>query len=93
MHHGLADGVREKRKQILAAAFAAHPERFVRGTPQLADLPQAVWINPPEKKPTHQDAPGSTQRTADDLRVDPICRTYSPWADSSIVSATNPAQH
>lgn len=93
VHYALADGVREKRKQVLAAAFAAHPERFVRGTPQLADLPQAVWINPPEKKTTHQDAPGSTQATVDDLRVDPVCRTYSPWAHSSITSTLDLAQH
>jgi putative transposase len=93
VHYGLADGVREKRQQVLAAAFAAHPERFVKGTPQLTDLPQAVWINPPERKTTHQDAPGSTQTLEVDLRVDPICRTYSPWADSSITSALHPAQH
>ena len=93
VHYGLADGVREKRQRVLAKAFAAHPERFVRGTPQLADLPQAVWINPPERKTTHQDAPGSTQATVDDLRVDPICRTYSPWADSTITSTLDLAQH
>jgi len=93
VHYGLADGVREKRQQVLAAAFAAHPERFVKGTPQLTDLPQAVWINPPERKTTHQDAPGSTQTLEVDLRVDPICRTHSPWADSSITSALHPAQH
>ena len=75
VHYGLADGVREKRKQVLNTAFAAHPERFVKGTPQPAELPPAVWINPPEKKATNQDAPGSTQTTSDDLRVDPICIT------------------
>ena len=93
VHYGLADGVREKRQRVLAAAFAAHPERFVKGTPQPADLPQAVWINPPERKTTHQDAPGSTQTTPDDLRVDPVCRTYSHRVDSSITSALDPAQH
>jgi len=93
VHYGLADGVREKRQQVLAAAFAAHPERFVKGTPQPADLPQAVWINPPERKTTHQDAPGSTQTLEVDLEVDPIRRTYSPWADSSITSTPDPAQH
>jgi len=75
VHYGLAEGIREKRKQILAAAYAAHPERFVKGTPQPAGLPCAVWINPPLKT-THQDAPGSTQTTADDLRFDPACITY-----------------
>jgi len=74
VHYGLAEGVRAKRQQVLAAAFAAHPERFVKGLPQPADLPGAAWINPPERKPTHQDAPGSTQATVDDLRVVPVCR-------------------
>jgi len=33
---------------IVSAAYAAHPER-VNGRPQPADLPTAVWINPPRK--------------------------------------------
>jgi len=76
VHYGLAQGVREKRRQILVAAYAAHPERFVNGTPRPAELPQAVWINPPAKNATHQDALRSTQTTRDDLRVDPVCITY-----------------
>jgi hypothetical protein len=28
-------------------AFAAHPERFVRGLPQPPALPAVVWLNPP----------------------------------------------
>src|SRR3970282_2057407 len=32
VHYGRAEGVREKRKRILAAASAAPPERFVRAT-------------------------------------------------------------
>ena len=47
-------------QQVLAAAYAAHPERFVNGRPRPADLPTAVWINPPAKKPAAQDAPGTT---------------------------------
>jgi uncharacterized Fe-S cluster protein YjdI len=31
----------------MAAAYAAHPERFVRGRPRVAQVPKAVWINPP----------------------------------------------
>ena len=78
VHYGRAKGVREKRRQILDAAFAAHPERFVKGKPQPAELPPAVWINPPEKKTTLQDAPGSTQATPNDLRVDPVFSTCGP---------------
>lgn len=31
-----------------------------------------MWINPPPKQPTAQDAPGTTIGTSDDLQVDPI---------------------
>ena len=76
VHHGFSQDVREKRRNTLVAAYAAHPERFVKGMPQPAELPSAVWINPPAKNATHQDASGSTQTNRDDLRVDPVCITY-----------------
>ena len=72
VHHGLAESVREKRKGVLVAAYAAHQDRFVNGLPRPAELPQAVWINPPLEKTAPQDAPGSTIVTSDDLWVDPI---------------------
>ena len=40
---------------MLAAAHAAHPERFVRGVPKPAALPTGVWIN----KPTTTAAPSA----------------------------------
>jgi putative transposase len=64
--------VRTQRQQVLAAAYAAHPERFVNGRPHPADLPTAVWINSPPKKTTAQDAPRTTIVTSDDLGVDLI---------------------
>ena len=72
VHFGEAAAVRAHRQHVLATAYAAHPERFVKGRPQPADLPQAVWINPPAKKTTAQDPPGSTIVLSPDLRVDPI---------------------
>ena len=60
VHFGQAAAVRAHRDRVLMAAYAAHPERFVNGRPQPADLPNAVWINPPVKKSTAQDAPGAT---------------------------------
>ena len=60
VNFGHAAAVREQRQHVLAVAYAAHPERFVKGRPQPADLPQAIWINPPAKKTTAQDAPGTT---------------------------------
>ena len=78
VHYGLAEGVRERRKTVLAAVYAAHPERFVNGLPQPAELPPTVWINPIAKKKTAQDASGATIVTSDDLRVDPISHACNP---------------
>jgi len=50
VHYGLAHTVRAKRQRVLAEAYAAHPERFVRGKPRSPKLPGAVWINPPAKE-------------------------------------------
>ena len=66
VHFGQAAAVRAQRARVLTAAYAAHPERFVKGRPQPADLPTAVWINPPVKKATAQDAPGATIGRPDD---------------------------
>ena len=35
------------RQAVLTAAYAAHPERFVRQPPIPPALPAAVWINAP----------------------------------------------
>lgn len=48
VHYGQADPVLQARQQTLKAAYAAHPERFVKGAPQPGHLPAAVWINPPK---------------------------------------------
>jgi putative transposase len=47
VHHGLADQRVATRARVLAAAYAAHPERFVGGLPQPPTPPTEVWINPP----------------------------------------------
>ena len=47
VHHGRARDVLAQRERILEAAWANHPERFVRGIPKPRPLPEAVWINPP----------------------------------------------
>ena len=48
VHYGHHQTVQDQRQQILDAAFAAYPERFVRGRPTVQPLPEAVWINPPK---------------------------------------------
>jgi putative transposase len=48
VHYGLAEKRVEARARVLAAAFAAHPERFVAGVPRPPALPTEVWINKPK---------------------------------------------
>lgn len=47
VHHGRAEIVRAGRSDVLAAAYAAHPERFVRKPPEPPVLPGPAWINRP----------------------------------------------
>jgi putative transposase len=69
IHDGRAATMRDARQQVLSAAYAAHPERFVRKPPQPPRLPHAVWINPPKEESTAQDGVGPTISIADDQRV------------------------
>ena len=45
VHLGRAPEVIEHRRKVLAAAYAARPDRFVGGPPRAAKLPVEVWIN------------------------------------------------
>jgi len=47
VHTGAAAARRAERARVLAAAYARHPERFVRQIPVPPPLPTAVWINKP----------------------------------------------
>ena len=47
VHHGLATTRQAHRARVLATAYAARPDRFVRCPPTPAALPTAVWITPP----------------------------------------------
>jgi putative transposase len=47
VHCGKANEILDQRTNALARAFRAHPERFPRGCPKAAVLPEAVYINPP----------------------------------------------
>lgn len=49
VHYGRAAAIREKRAIVLDAAYADHPERFVRKPPEPPALPTAVWINEPKE--------------------------------------------
>ncbi len=47
VHYGRVDAIIEARQRVLDAAYAANPERFVRGRPTHPRPPAAAWINPP----------------------------------------------
>ena len=51
VHFGRAEQKIEKRNQVLASAYAQHPERFVRGMPTHTPSHMEVWINPPQPTP------------------------------------------
>jgi putative transposase len=50
VHAGRATEITAARAVTLDAAYAAHPERFVRRPPTPPAVPTAVWINPPASK-------------------------------------------
>jgi transposase InsO family protein len=47
VHYGQANAIRQRRNEVLARVYAAHPERFVTKPPSAPDLAPVVWINPP----------------------------------------------
>ena len=61
VHHGLAATRRGEREATLRKAFAATPERFVRGVPIPPALPQAVWINKPRSLDEHNRLPSAIE--------------------------------
>lgn len=52
VHFGRAEAMLDQRQQVLQIAYQKNPERFVKGPPRPAQLPAAVWINPPVSAPT-----------------------------------------
>jgi putative transposase len=52
VHYGRAELVRARRADVLTAAYAEHPERFVRKPPRPPALPTAAWINQPKEDTT-----------------------------------------
>jgi len=57
VHYALAETRHAEREATLRKAFAATPERFVRGVPLPPALPQAVWINKPRRLDEHDQLP------------------------------------
>jgi len=61
IHYGEANAVFQNRSDTLIAAFNQHPERFKNKLPKPPSLPEAVWINAPQKAVTE----GVTERATD----------------------------
>ena len=84
VHYGRADTILDVRHQARLAAYAAHPERFVKGPPRRETLPTAVWINAPTTT-AREDAPGTTIVTPDDPQHGVILGPLVTLGDRSIV--------
>lgn len=93
VHDGRAPQMLAVRQETLTAAYAAHPERFVKKPPAVTQLPEAVWINPPAEKKLLQDSPGTTIATSLDQNHHLISEGeaapagWSPAVDSSLREA------
>ena len=57
VHYGHTDQIQQARQRVLEGAFAAHPERFVRGVCTPPMVPDAVWINKPKNQDVEQEIP------------------------------------
>jgi putative transposase len=57
VHGGHANAMLDKRRNVMNAAYDAHPERFPNGRPTIKPLPDAAYINPPRA----ELADGATQ--------------------------------
>jgi putative transposase len=54
VHYGRAEQVQAARAEVLTAAYAAHPQRFVRKPPEPPALPAVAWINQPDTQEAAQ---------------------------------------
>lgn len=64
-HTGQAEVITTARQATLDAAYADHPERFVRGRPTPPVVPTAAWINPPAHVVVPAAAPSAPESLAD----------------------------
>jgi len=51
IHYGQADSILAQRQQVLQAAYAAHPKRFVKDMPVVPVPHKEVWINKSNSDP------------------------------------------
>jgi putative transposase len=60
VHFGRAQAILDQRQQVLQAAYLKNPERFVKGPSLPAQVPPAVWINPPQPPMLEERSPVSS---------------------------------
>lgn len=78
VHSGRTAVKLQQRQTILQQAYAAHPERFVRGAPVLPVLPAEVWINPPKR----DNQPSTAALETSDLQ--PACAKERPATSNDL---------
>jgi transposase InsO family protein len=76
VHTRQAETVRQKRQAVLRQAYQAHPERFTKGLPRPAKLPEAAWINAP--KPGPGAAPPGPAHSRSAAVAAPLDLRYTP---------------
>ena len=76
VHTGRAETVRQKRQAVLRQAYQAHPERFTKGLPRPAKLPEAAWINAPKAGPA--EAPTVPAHSSSAAVAAPADLRYTP---------------
>jgi putative transposase len=89
VHYGLAEKRVEARARVLAAAFAAHPERFVAGQPRPPALPTEVWINKPKvalAEPNRDSEPEVVTNFASTASQSPAADSTHTGASPQIVA-------
>jgi len=69
VHYEKSDEVLALRQQVLDAAYAAHPERFVNKAPTAPVLPGGVWINPPLIETQDPSGPSAAKNELDNSRL------------------------
>jgi len=69
VHYGLAEAMLQNRRDVMMQAFEIHPERFVKGSPTLKDMPAAAWINPPRTDEAAMPEIGEVSVTTKDSMI------------------------
>jgi putative transposase len=98
VHYGWGDQVLAQRQHVLASAYAAHPERFVRKPPAPLAVPAAVWINRPHHliQPSPEGETGGYPDMAGSPIVDPggaeALASRGDWPPTPRFTPTPPLQ-